>query len=180
MRRATLLAALLALAACDFDYADIEVTGAYHREAIAFLSGVQPASIAANREYCGYMGIDGNGRFTATGPNRGDTFTCELPRNAPGVSIVASYHTHAAFDPSADGEVPSANDVILDIEHGTYGYVATPGGRVWFVDWKAEETRLLCGPGCIASDPAYDGRLVGPVAPVYTLPQLIRRDAGGG
>ena len=56
MIRATALTALFTLAACDFEYADIEVTSAFHREAIVFLDALQPASIVENREYCGYFG----------------------------------------------------------------------------------------------------------------------------
>lgn len=180
MIRATALAALLALVACDLEYADIEVTSAFHREAIIFLDALQPASIAENREYCGYFGLDDMGAFAATDPVPGGPVSCDLPRNAPGIAIVASYHTHAAFDPVIDGELPSVNDVMSDIEHGTHGYIATPAGRVWFIDWQARTARQVCGPGCVARDPSYDGGVFGPVAPFYTLTDLIGLEGVGG
>ena len=42
-----------------------------------------------------------------------------------------------------------------DFEEGTNGYVSTPGGRLWFVDGRAREASLICGPRCLTQDPFY-------------------------
>ncbi|MEO0915226.1 MAG: DUF4329 domain-containing protein, partial [Pseudomonadota bacterium] len=44
--------------------------------ATALLNSIQPASIARNREYCGYIGRDRTGELAATRPAVGEAYTC--------------------------------------------------------------------------------------------------------
>ena len=34
-----------------------------------------------------------------------------------------------------------------DVAEGVFGYVSTPGGRVWLVDWRDATARQVCGVG---------------------------------
>lgn len=48
--------------------------------------------------------------------------------------IVASLHTHGAFEYVMPAECPSVVDVEAGESEGINGYVSTSGGRLWFVD----------------------------------------------
>ena len=43
------------------------------------------------------------------------------------LEVMASFHTHACYDPDADSEVPSVEDLAGDIDESVNGYVATLG-----------------------------------------------------
>jgi hypothetical protein len=144
---------------------------------LRLLGSLQQRSIAENREYCGFIARDAEGRLVGTEPRRGRIDSCLPLFPSEEFELVASYHTHGAHDPDADSEVPSADDIKADIEDGTDGYVATPGGRVWLVNSDRARASLLCGLGCIRSDPDYDADDVGPIASSYTLRQLEARSA---
>lgn len=139
---------------------------------------LQARSFAENREYCGYIGRMPDGRLTATEVTRGDTWGC-LSRGDESrfVEIVASFHTHAGFDRAADSEVPSTHDVIGDMEERVNGYIATPGGRLWFVDWRRGVATQVCGLGCMGQDPNFIPGDSGPIAQRYTLEELRIREA---
>jgi hypothetical protein len=140
------------------------------------LSGLQARSIAANREYCGIIGLTETGNLIASAARKGRRDSC-LPKDPRGaIELIASYHTHAGFDEYADSEVPSASDVIGDMEEGLDGYVATPGGRLWFIDGQSGTTRQLCGLGCLPSDPDFLPGQWGPVKQRYTLSDLDARE----
>jgi Domain of unknown function (DUF4329) len=136
---------------------------------------IQPFSIRVNREYCGYIGRDEQGNLVATPALIGDESSCE--RRTPGrlATVVASYHTHAAFSPDFYNEVPSEQDVENDAEDGIDGYVATPGGRLWHIDGATKVVTLVCDLSCLPADPAFDRDDSGPIAKSYTFPQLTKR-----
>ncbi|MBT8411952.1 MAG: DUF4329 domain-containing protein [Octadecabacter sp.] len=120
-----------------------------------FLNSIQPRSIGERREYCGYFYQDDAGQLQATLPIPGSFAACEMPAPRVGQGIIASYHTHAAYGGAYDNEVPSAVDLLSDFDYGIDGYVSTPGGRVWLVDYQTRTTRQICGIGCVVSDPNF-------------------------
>ena len=144
---------------------------------IAFMSrlfnDIQPASIRDRREYCGLIGVDGTGNFVATEPVRGRVSSClpPDPRFAD-FEVLASYHTHGAWDPNYLTEVPSFDDIRTDIEDGTDGYIATPGGRFWYVDARNQVARQICGRGCLTPDPRFETDPTFAVRTTYTLDDL--------
>jgi len=129
----------------------------------AQFAAIQPRSISEDREYCGYLGLLANGDFAISQPKRGAPAGC-TPDNPPAnMRIIASYHTHAAYAPRFDSEVPSATDLEGDISEGINGYVSTPGGRLWYSDGAAQKTFQLCGIGCLPSDPRFRPEVRNPV-----------------
>ncbi|NRB02200.1 MAG: DUF4329 domain-containing protein [Rhodobacteraceae bacterium] len=176
-----LLAVFTLLTACAQDPADIVVparpqalTQAEIQFAQSTLNALQSPSFAQNREFCGLIGVDDNGQFAATPPVRGAKASClpPLPARVGHLTVLASYHTHGAFTPEFETEVPSYDDLRTDIEDGIDGYVSTPGGRFWFVDARAREVRLICGPGCMLADSRFVPDPDFPVDTHYTLQEL--------
>ncbi|WP_299772299.1 DUF4329 domain-containing protein [uncultured Tateyamaria sp.] len=136
-------------------------------------NGLQAQSIDEGREYCGLIGVDASGSYVATTARRGGTSTCLPPLSAgSNITVLASYHTHGAYDPEYLTEIPSYDDIRTDIEDGTDGYVATPGGRLWYVDARAQEARLVCGARCLVSDAEFEEDPAFPVRPRYSLQDL--------
>ena len=175
MRAALVLAACLALAACAPDRVEApEPDADFTARAVGFLEGLQARSVAGDREYCGYLGYDGAGNFAFSGPQQGGEAWCEPVR--PGdLDVIASYHTHGAYGHEHDAEVPSPEDVDTDVAEGVFGYVSTPGGRVWLIDWRDATATQVCGLGCIIADPFRDPAEDGRVARVYTRDDLAAR-----
>ncbi|WP_245824414.1 DUF4329 domain-containing protein [Pseudoruegeria aquimaris] len=147
------------------------------RFAKAFLNALQERSFARNREYCGYFGLTAEGRLAATRPRRGQADSCTL-RWSGQIRIFASYHTHGAFDPGHFNEFPSSADIESDRDEGIDGYVATPGGRLWFIDGERAVARLICGPGCLKQDPGFIPGLDGAIPEVLSLGQVRRWESG--
>lgn len=145
--------------------------------AVNFLNSIQAQSIAERREYCGYIFIGADGFLQATTPRAGSFASCDMPAPRRGQGIIASYHTHGAYGRGYDNEVPSSIDLISDFDYGLDGYVSTPGGRVWLVDFQTLTTRQLCGLGCVVSDPGFRPQGEAGIRPVFTLPDLQRRSA---
>lgn len=137
---------------------------------------VQAQSIEENREYCGLIGFDHGDFLVATGPVPGDMDSCDPSGTTEDIEVIASYHTHGAFDPEADSEVPSVDDLLADFEEGIDGYVATPGGRVWLNLVEEKLTYQLCGRNCVVSDP--EAKPCPGFAPLveYTIPTLRKRE----
>src|SRR6056297_1504923 len=108
----------------------------------ALFTVVQPRSIAAATEYCGYLFRDAAGRLRVSGPVRGGEGGCNAPWPERG-EPVASWHTHAGYDAGMWNEVPSARDMQADAFEGVDGWVATPGGRLWHVDSAAMVATLV-------------------------------------
>ena len=143
----------------------------------SFLNNIQARSFAERREYCGYFFIDADGQLQGTPPRPGTFASCDMPAPRRGQGIIASYHTHGAYGRGYDNEVPSAVDLLSDFEFGIDGYVSTPGGRVWLVDFQTQSARQICGLRCIASDPGFVPQDEAGIRQVYTPQSLQRRTA---
>lgn len=139
------------------------------------LAAAQAPSFRADREHCGTIGLDQNGRLVASQARRGQSDSCTPrdPRDA--VEIIASFHTHGSYHPDADSEVPSPDDILADMDEGIDGWLATPGGRLWFIDGQAGVARLICDRGCMPSDPDFRPEPAGSIRNRYTIDQLERR-----
>lgn len=174
--RKTILAALTLLALPLVPDAVVAQNAAELAAARGVLLQLQPRSFVENLEYCGYIGRMPDGRLMATEVTRGDAWGC-LSRGDESrfVGVVASFHTHAGFDRAADSEVPSIADVVGDMEEGVNGYVATPGGRLWYIDGRRGVATQVCGLGCMGQDPNFIPGDSGPIAQTYTLQQLRQR-----
>ncbi len=151
---------------------------AAHAFAIGFLDALQPKSVAERREYCGYFYTRSDGAIAATPPRPGTFATCDMPAPDPRLGVFASYHTHGAFGPGYDNEVPSVTDLLSDFDFGIDGYVSTPGGRVWHVDFGSRTTRQVCGLRCVTADPRFRPVGEGAIRTSYGLPGLARRASG--
>ncbi|MEP2784899.1 MAG: DUF4329 domain-containing protein [Pseudoruegeria sp.] len=130
------------------------------RFAKSWMNSLQQQSFDNNSEYCGYLGRSANGKFAVTRPRKGKSDNCSV-RWSNKMDTTASYHTHGSFDPHHYNEIPSTDDILGDHLDGVNGYVATPGGRLWFIDGKRKTARQICGIGCLLQDPkfieGYDG-----------------------
>lgn len=143
--------------------------------AVAFLDTIQAQSIAERREFCGFLFVDTNGIVRASPPVRGTFAACNMPAPTRRSGAFASYHTHGAYGPQFDNEVPSVTDLESDFRLGLDGYVSTPGGRVWRVNHLSRDTVQLCGLGCVTSDPDFVPRNESGVFARYSLVQLALR-----
>ena len=171
---------LVALVSCTEEapvYSSSEPTFAETDDINAFatsvLNDLQPVSIAESREYCGYIFETESGGLAATPAARGGEDYCDLA--PPEDNTLASYHTHGGYSDEYDNEVPSVDDLLGDFEAGIDGYVGTPGGRVWLVDYETRSTRQLCGIKCIIADPDDDPDAAGAIRQSYTLDELRER-----
>ena len=133
---------------------------------------LQPLSFRKQREYCGYLALTRTGALIATDPVPGDMASCEM-EYPEGVAVIASYHTHGAFDDGYINEVPSLTDLDSDAAAFLNGYVATPGGRLWYVDGRRGVTFQICGVGCLPVAPRFSKEAEGEVATVYTRDDLL-------
>jgi len=136
------------------------------------LAALQRKSFKENSEYCGYIGLDETGQYIATPPKRGRKGSCISKSVSDDFQILASYHTHGAYSDNFDSEIPSSDDLLGDIEEGIDGYIATPGGRVWFSDARARHVEMLCTEACIAQDQNYDASDMSGIKRLYTLEDL--------
>lgn len=148
---------------------------ALHIFAAEFLEAVQARSFKTGVEFCGYFGVDQSGEYVGTKPQKGRDSSCVTRRWPPRIRIVASYHTHGIYDPNADNEIPSVLDVETDMEEGIDGYLATPGGRLWFIDGASGTARQICGRACLISDPGFLPEPHWPVPVWITLEDLRLR-----
>jgi hypothetical protein len=120
-------------------------------EETAYVLGLMRAmnqlSVRFNREVCGFVLRDRTGRYSSTKVSWGGEATCASLPLQPGVTAMSSWHTHAGWDPDYDGEVPSIQDVEGDMTLGVNGWVATPGGRLWFVEGGPARFARSAGAG---------------------------------
>ena len=136
---------------------------------------IQASSIYSKSEYCGLIGVGSNGQLIATTPRMGNSDSCLPPSPEwQKMHVIASYHTHGAADLAYFTEIPSFDDMRTDIEDNTDGYIATPGGRLWYVDAHARIARELCGVGCLIADPAYVDDPDIKLQKSYTLKELSK------
>ncbi len=167
---------LLACQSVDIEPAPFQRAQPKSSAEIAFvknlLSDLQAQSIAKNREYCGYIGLNENGGFIASTARKGRKSSCLAKEVDEDFRLLASYHTHGAYSENFESELPSSDDLIADINEGIDGYVATPGGRIWFNDARLGTTALICSAQCITADPDYDAQDIPDIKRRYTLEQL--------
>lgn len=134
---------------------------------------IQPKSFKRNREYCGYIGLDEAGELVASKPRRGRKASC-VPRNPRNIEvIIASYHTHGGYEGHDGYEVPSVDDIESDEAEGIDGYVATPGGRLWYIDTEDMTISLVCGPRCLVSAEGYVPEPEADIRPFYSYEDLV-------
>jgi hypothetical protein len=142
---------------------------------IGLMESMNALSIRFNREVCGYILRHPDGtHYSTTKASWGGHASCASLAVEDGAAVVSSWHTHAAWVPEYDGEVPSVQDVEGDMQLGVNGWVGTPGGRLWFVDVDTGDIRQVCGLGCLPSDPNFIGD-DDPVRKTYTLDALQQR-----
>lgn len=151
---------------------DTSESTAESRLAKASLEALQSLSFQNNTEYCGYIVRNAAGEMVATPALQGDESSCLPPDVAEDDVIMASFHTHGAFEIDTPAEFPSVGDVEGDEAEGIDGYVSTPGGRLWFVDGSETTVSQLCGTGCLSQDPNFVEGLDGDLDASYTLEQL--------
>ncbi|MEY8840394.1 DUF4329 domain-containing protein [Cribrihabitans sp. XS_ASV171] len=138
---------------------------------------IQHLSFAARLEYCGYVGRGPDGRIAFTPMLRGDENGCTPPPPLDGLTIFASMHTHGAYHRDTPAEFPTALDMQSDRNEGVNGFVATPGGRLWFIDSKAMITVQICGLGCLPQDPNFHAGDDGDIAESYSHDELLQLEA---
>lgn len=146
---------------------------------LAYVRGLMESmnqlSVRFNREVCGFILQDADGNFTSTKVSWGGEASCaSLPLEA-GQRAVSSWHTHAAWGLGYDGEVPSIQDIEGDMRFGVNGWVATPGGRLWYVNGTTGTMVQACGRDCLPMDPNFYPEEHGPVSETYTLDGLYTR-----
>jgi len=137
------------------------------------LGALQAKSFEHNREYCGYVGYDDDGLLMATPARRGRKGGCRPRDPYELATVIASYHTHGAYSESYTSEIPSADDIEADLSEGIDGWVATPGGRLWFIDTEDMVVSMICDLGCLPSDPDFVPGDIGKIADSYTYDQLL-------
>ncbi|TMV10137.1 DUF4329 domain-containing protein [Ruegeria sediminis] len=133
---------------------------------------LQHLSFAVGYEYCGYLGRTVQGSMVFTEMVRGDWDGCTPPAPPSNFVPIASMHTHGAYDPFVPAEFPTVLDLEADHIEGVDGYVATPGGRLWYIDGRAMEAIQICGEGCLPQDPDFRSGDDGAIAKRYTLKDL--------
>jgi len=178
MRNFALCLAFLS-AATGYTYADTLRLGEdrmLRAAAQQVLTGLQSRSFKTGREFCGLLGRNKDGAIVATRPRRGNANDC-LPFTfrGRGITALASYHTHGAYDHDADSEVPSYADLVADTSEGLIGFVATPGGRLWVNLPDQAISRQICGLRCLPQDRHFNQGDWGVINKSYTLRQLKQR-----
>ena len=145
---------------------------------MALMRSMNRHSITYNREVCGYVLRDQAGRLSSSKSSWGEHDSCAMMDAPAGMRIISSWHTHAAFDPRYDNAVPSTIAVESDVSRHTTGWVATPAGRLWFIDGQTGLMRQVCGENCLPTDPNIVSDPHPKAAKTYTLDQLYRRFGG--
>lgn len=139
------------------------------------MQSMNALSVRFNREVCGFVLQLPDGSYDSTKVSWGGHASCASLPLTPGARPVSSWHTHAAWGEGYDGEVPSIQDVEGDMNFGVNGWVATPGGRLWFVDGQTGFMRQVCGRDCLPVDPNFFPEEHGPVQGSYSLDGLYQR-----
>jgi hypothetical protein len=166
------LLACLCLPTAALSQADDEIAAAKAR-----LGPVQLLSFATKREYCGYLVRDSDGVIGFTEMVRGGPDGCSPVLPGANLTAIASLHTHGAYDPTVPAEFPTTLDMDSDAAEGVNGYVATPGGRLWFIDSAARIAIELCTLNCLPQDSGFRPGDDGQIARRYTYKQLQALEA---
>ncbi|GMN01593.1 DUF4329 domain-containing protein [Erythrobacter sp. MTPC3] len=120
------------------------------------LNDLQRRSFAEQREFCGVIVEDDRGTLSTLEVFEGDIASCSYENSGKvGLKPVATFHTHGGASVVFDDEAPSFQDLQSDIATRLDGYLATPGGRFWRIDWQSQTANLVCGEGCLEQDPNY-------------------------
>ncbi|QFT77767.1 DUF4329 domain-containing protein [Erythrobacter sp. THAF29] len=120
------------------------------------LNALQRRSFSEGREFCGVIVENETGELSTMSVSEGDIASCQYEYNGQaGITPVASFHTHGGASIRYDDEAPSLQDLQSDISSRMDGYLATPGGRFWRIDWQSQTANLICGEGCLEQDPEY-------------------------
>ncbi|NQX95763.1 MAG: DUF4329 domain-containing protein, partial [Erythrobacter sp.] len=145
----------------------------------AQLSAIQQRSFSEGIELCGIIFERSDGSLGASRVREGGEASCGIAYfDEPGMRPVASFHTHGGFNTDYDSEVPSLLDLESDAASGMDGYVATPGGRFWWVDAAGPVATNVCGPGCLPQDPRYQPCPGLAPKPRYSYRELAQRQLG--
>jgi len=134
---------------------------------------LQPLSFENDREYCGYIGFDFDGNLAASEANKGTVDGCTPQEPAALDIITSSYHTHGAYGEDYASETPSVDDIESDEAEGVDGWVATPGGRLWFIDTEDMTLSQVCSIGCLEADPNFVEDSEIPIEQSYTYDELV-------
>ena len=162
--------------ACCASQAAAQSEATLERIAREALTEMQALSFQAKREYCAIFALNEADEIIVSKFRRGWRASCR-PRDPRGaVHILASMHTHGVHSERYDSEMPSTNDMLGDMEEGIFGYIATPGGRFWRLDGLNGTGQLICGVGCLPSDPAYNPADHDPIPQRVTLDTLYERE----
>ena len=166
------LIAALALALPTDAFAQSRNLSAEHLFIKEIMLELQPMSFAENREMCGYIGYDADGVLRTTDVVPGTEASCALPPLDAKLTIVASYHTHSTYSPDYNSEYPSLQDLRSDVASQLNGYIVTPGGRVWFHDYRKGEVIQVCQLECVPQDPNFRVAPGDPTLTLYTRAML--------
>lgn len=137
-------------------------------QAKVWLARVQRLSFATGREYCGYLGYTADGSLQFTDTVRGGHDGCTPAMPDSRITLIASLHSHGAYDPDVPAEFPTSRDMESDAREGVNGYISTPGGRLWYIDSRAMIAVQLCGLGCLPQDPDFHAGDDGNIRSRYT------------
>ncbi len=135
---------------------------------------LQQRSFDKRREHCGFIGYSQKGKLVASEVTPGSRDSCPLflPRD---IAVIATFHTHGSFEVPYFNELPSETDMLSDRALNVDGWVATPGGRLWFIDSRAMVARQICGVGCLPVAPGFYKAQAGEIAQSYSFEALSAR-----
>ena len=137
---------------------------------------IQEKSFARNVELCGNIGYDEAGRLAISRINSGEEAACYLPQWPTKLDVIASFHTHSTYSVEYSSELPSSTDMESDESSGIDGWIATPGGRLWYVDSSEMVTFQVCGEGCLPQDPNYVPGPPGSIRDQYSYRAILKRE----
>ncbi len=138
----------------------------------ATLNRLQSVSFSSNREYCGYLLRTPDSNLAAPAAAKGRISSCRAHNPPEDHLIVASYHTHGAFEYDTPAEFPSVSDLEADEAAGIDGYISTPGGRFWYVDEIELVVSQICGVGCMIQDSNFEVGLDGCIEVSYSIEKM--------
>lgn len=139
---------------------------------VHLLNRLQGPSFVQSREYCGFLVRMPTGKLTTGRISPGTRDGC-APHWPEQGQVIASFHTHGGFTEEHYSEIPSVLDIRSDSSNGIGGWIATPGGRMWYVNGPRRTARQVCGIGCLKKDPLFRQGAQGKVAEYYTIDKLI-------
>ena len=147
------------------------------RFARAQLGELQQRSFEGDIELCGLIAENSRGELVSRTVRTGAQDSCDIAYfDVRSLLPIATMHTHGGFNVRYDSEVPSTIDLEGDIEGRLDGYISTPGGRFWHIDWEDGTARLVCGENCLPKDSRYRACNAPETGATFTLEQLKERE----